>query len=79
MTPANPHSTAREGKRWKSVTEPSTGLIHARPSSHQDAVTLCYKTDWIGETPGEYVELKPTCTDCLGMIRACQEQPSART
>lgn len=55
-------------KPLERVTEPDEGLVHYTPAPIQDAVTLCGKTDWLGETRGERTDAPATCQQCLGMV-----------
>lgn len=55
-------------KELPKVTEPSTGLIHYDSAPIMDAVTLCGKTDWLGEQIGEATDQVVTCASCQSIV-----------
>jgi hypothetical protein len=51
------------------ITEPDYGdMVHYAPPPGADQVTLCGKTDWIGETAGRPVTRRVTCNLCIWIV-----------
>ena len=61
-------------KPMPKITEPdeSRDLVHYGSPSGSDQVTLCGKTDWIGENEGQPTRRRVTCRSCLYFVRHFQ-------
>jgi hypothetical protein len=55
------------------ITEPneSPDLVHYGSDDFSGNVTLCGKTDWIGEQPGEATRRAVTCHQCKSIFAYC--------
>lgn len=53
---------------------PGGEVVHFGSVGVQDAVTLCYTTDWLqtDKRNGEETRKAVTCTDCIRMVKAIQ-------
>lgn len=56
-------------KKKFSTVKDCEGVIHVLNAPSQDSVTLCYKTDWIGEKPEYDPPANVNCKDCIGIIK----------
>ena len=54
------------------IYEPAEGRTHFSPPGGLDQVTLCGKTDWIGEEKGRITRKPITCRACQHIVEMIQ-------
>lgn len=59
-------------KRVVENDDRSGRIVHFQSVGIQDAVTICYKTDWLDGSGGGDTTDAVTCADCIGMVRDIQ-------
>ena len=60
------------------IYEPDEGIVHYGPPFGLDQVTLCGRTDWIGNTEGEPTDKPVTCWACKRYVAHIHEHRKPR-